>query len=1013
MSSKKENILIQEKFNNEDILKIFSSSDIVRILKIFDKIDLFNDFQQKKLFQNQDFSNVLKKDKSQKTLIFKFNQSNIENKESILNLSNEIMQNCETIPILLNLKNEEQLIKKLKQKIKKNYSTINRINSDFDNKIKQNNQEKDEILTNILFSEKETTKEQKKQEEKHSEEQNRIFIKIEKIQDDIYALFYKKNILWNQDINQNKIFTKQLQENIEKKYQYELNKIEEEKKQKENHLFEQTKNINDLFQKELDQHNKNLVQNQNKYDLNKKKIFNKQKKIFLLRRINYIFFILKDGIIVNENNYRYLVSFMKEIQKHELIYLRNLFLWQKKYIYLKNFNNYRLNLIVLENKLLSSQFKLRNEHNNNILYLQNKLIYNQQLKINLDLEKKLKLLQIDNNYQKNKYEILKESEIDEINYIFDEKQIIFKIKINNLMFQKDLINLKYKKKAREDLIKKQLRLQKIQVNFQYFQKIIHYHEIIKKIKKKLINLKKTQQNQLDIQNILFYKQKQDFLQKNYEKKIQIEQFIKDNIINEKKYFNYLISYIKYMKDKNLQQNYLFQLIKQKYKSIYEIKLKIKKKNFFYEEFTNISKLCRLFLNNIQKKQFDYFIFLQKEIFNLEKYFISKENYLHDNISSFFDNNILFISNLMFKIKSKLNIQKNINLSFLETKIKNYQNFFVLLKERKSLIENKKMKINFSQIKIIQKIYKKQDFFFKKYCSKQQKILFFLQKQNLKGIFKIFFWFRKKKIISNWFYFWKYLELLNHQFSSRYDSLLKQFPYVIKSFQQKNLLFIEKYKHELQDLFDSFIDIIKEIHEINIRHILLEQSKEEKKLKDQIAFYQHLIRKQLRKMKDEMNLIQMNLNDALNEIEYFSQNEKKKIITIKDVKKKDLTSSLNKITHFFLMKEKRKLTKLTILKQNKKQTEKNELFLLNRKQNKIIKDNYVLKKMISKKKRKLYFKIILLILKKIFYSYISKFLYRIKNIKDVFKFKKNYNSNIKKIKQKIEKEISLYKKINIF
>jgi hypothetical protein len=993
--------------------KDFSQNNLLFVLNYLNSLLQKNksfhyNYQEQSIIFEQKISKQTKKLNQQ--IFIKLKDLNVEHRNNLSYIKDKFQDILYTSFINKD-KKESKYIKELIKKIKKNNYAKQRVNTLFEQSIDSLKQKTQTDLDNIIFLE------QKIHAEKQTEKNNFLKKNLEiseqtQIQvGQSYKFFHEQNILINKKIISLKNDLNTNLDNIMKNHKNQLSYINQKEIKKNNIFFEKMQKINDLFQNKLADHNKIFDQEKKTFANNKKNLEKKKELLFYKKKLIMFFFLES----VPKNTEKYFFSLMKEIIKNEIHYYKNLNVWRKKYFWLKFLYNKALNIISLKKKIFVKITDMEIYSQHLILKKEKKLIhhnYFQQINI-LDIE--LKKTDVKKRYEIIKIERQEEYTKNKLEYSFLQKNQDIQKKNNNLEYQRKLLFLKHKTQHKTHLLKKQLKIEKIKITSEYYEKIIQHHKQIQTLKENLEHLHVNQKHKIHFQNMNYKQQQENLLFRMKVQQIKIENIIEKSFINKQNNLKKLISFIVHLNKTNNRQNYLLNIMQDK---LNDYLINNKSKILFdQEEFEKVSLLFEFFIDNIHDKHFDLNYLLQKEIYNFKEMLIQEKIDLIHVILEYYYKNISFIRNLVHNTQFKYNIPNHNFFAFFDKKIKISNNLYSSWKEQlkfwklqKNINSKKKENKILNLLKIQNKILQKKIFYQNKMF---QQLIKINHSNNKKSLFsKMNNKFRTKKFWNYWFLFWNNLKLFVNKSCLEYDNLNKYNNNNILPQQEKNKKnLLLKNKHKISLLTDIFLDIAKDIHFSQIKNINFTTQEEEKIIQKKIEIEQKAINQQLTQMKEKINLIQENLEDTSQEINNNFLQEITKIKEEKNILFRDILYTFQKKSDLIAKKIKLYPIQNKIIIQNQKKKEKNifnsyensrKIFL--QKNNTILKQIHKINKknIIFSKKKILMGKIKLLLLK---------ILWRFKYQKDKLELYKNHKKNKNNCKKYFHKQIYLYKELN--
>ncbi|MFR0367965.1 hypothetical protein [Candidatus Phytoplasma palmae] len=981
--------------------------DIEKNKKFFLENDFFEDIKKKKFFIL--FDNIDKKkqnDPFKKQFIFDLNQLNSEYNNNILNIKKQFNFFLENNKIIFD-KEENLLISKLYKKQKINFFKKKKIFLEFQNNINKIKKEKKENLLKIIILEKKIFSYFNIFRMIIERKNNFLSDKILFVKKQINNDFYNKNIILNKEINNLKIITNELVKKVKDYYQNNLVNIQNNHKKEEEILFSKNKEINNLFQKQLDNHNKIFEEEQISF-LNKKDILKNERKL-LFRKFKIVMFFFIEKVFLK--NYKNFIFFLKKVQKNEFLYLTNLHIWRKKYIFLKFLYNKKLNWIFMKNKLLLNIKEIQIKSNSEMYEQEKEIINNKKIqKINY-FETDLRILEIIRKYKIMFSEFKEEYKKNELNFLNKKNDFQILLKLNNLEYRKNILKYYIDKKEKKILLKTQLQREKVNLITKYFDCIIEQLILIIKLKKKITNSNNIQQKQINNQHELFEQQKQDFFKRTNMTKIKTEYFIKQYFIREKEYSINLISYIKFMKQKDCERKKIFSKIKKQI-DLEFLNCQNCEDSFNLENFEIINNLIKLFFEKVLDQQFDYSLVLQKRISYFQDFIIKQKNQYNNIFCRYFEQNIFLIRNLFNKSKLKFEKKMRQKFNFIENKTKIYEQFYFSLKKKIFFLHKEKIyKKKFNDFKKQKNnIRKKYIFFQNKILKLFNRIIFLKEKKFF--FTKFFLNFYKNKIISYLDSFVKYIDSINF-FEKEYNDFLEYMNKLKNNFDDSQKEIIDQNKQNIFSLYNFFIDILKEINLIQLQNIKDLKKKEEENLKNQILIYKKIIQNNFFEMNNKIKLMNLNFKEALIEKnKVFFQNLHK--LQMEYSKKKIyFILQFNKKMSFFYKISNLKLNQMKAIQRNQNSEERKIFLSFAKIHKKYLQKHQSLLNKIEKIKKKTKFNISKSCLKNKIQWLFFIIWFRLKNFKDKKEIKKSYRNNIKKLKNKIKIQIFFYNIFNYF
>ncbi|WP_432729637.1 hypothetical protein ['Prunus avium' virescence phytoplasma] len=139
-----------------------------------------------------------------------------------------------------------------------------------------------------------------------------------------------------------------------------MNQIQKEQKEEEENFAKTIQKNNIFFQKKLNQHNKILNEIQQNFFQKENNLKEKTKKLIQTNKLK-MFFIPE---FTNNTKNKNFIILLKTNKRNKIENLKNLYLWQLKYIFLKSLSQKNIKIINIEHNL--------REKNNNLKIQQNK-----------------------------------------------------------------------------------------------------------------------------------------------------------------------------------------------------------------------------------------------------------------------------------------------------------------------------------------------------------------------------------------------------------------------------------------------------------------------------------------------------------------------------------------------------------------------------------------------------------------------------------------------------------------
>ncbi|KAB8122056.1 MAG: hypothetical protein BGWL_c0370 [Candidatus Phytoplasma cynodontis] len=998
---------IKKKDNNKN-----NYVEIIKINKQILENNLFEDF-------NKEINNIYQKNKDQKLsnefekkIIKQIKKINIDYNTNIQKIKKKInkIKIKEKKTNIKNINNLQEQKNYIISKHKINYNKINnsiqkkqKIYYEFQQKIEKIKNEYKNYLNRIEKVKEKIIFDKKEQEKEIFEKKEKISKKTNKEKQEINVFFNKKFFDINNKINELKKEHKNNIKNI--KNNYETTKKEIKEKQKEELLKINNNKINIFFENELKEHNKILIEQKKEFIKNNDYLNQKEKKLFIQEKLK-TFFILQP---IQKINYQNFIKFMNEILQNEFFKIKKTFLWRKKYIFFKYFYNHKLNLIYIDKNFLEKKYK--NKINNKILEEEKKkeiLKHDLFKKLNC-LELELRIIETEKKYKIIEINSSEDLEKNELEFILEKKSILENLKLKNLNFQKEiniLINEQEKKNA---LLKMQIEIEKTHLKSDFLKEIIKKQEKIEKLENEIINLKNNQEYQIQKQNMIFEKNKQNFLKRHQLKKIKFQYLIEKYLDEKTKKYDYLNIFAKYINKKKTKEKILFQNIENKLNSF--LYTANNQKNFFsLKEFDLINQSFQFFIDKIKDIQFNHYYLWIEQFYLLNKTKIQTKISLNKNLTEYYEKNIFLLKNLINENKKSDDFIQNKILFTIENKMKKYENFYTIFKKQYSQLINKEKENEIYYQNKIQQLKNTQNKKIIKNNFYQKKIFIYLEiiekiENNEKLYKKILLWFYKKKIFNYWF-------LLCKNIKSFYPKI--DLNYLQQNIQQENKKDnLNEYEDKINFVSNLYENIAEQIHNLKIENIKNKLNKKKINLIKQINILKKMIDIQLNEMKDKIYLLKINLEDAKENNKNYFFEKIKKIKQIQNKEKNSLIHILNIKENIyqktiFLEKNKNKINK------KEKQKEQKKIFHnFNLIQNQYLKNKKKIEKKIKKINKNTSHKIFILSQQKKISFLLSKISHWWKYIKEKKDLKKNTKQNRNKIKKRIKQNIILYKKFYNF
>ncbi|MDC9031854.1 hypothetical protein [Columbia Basin potato purple top phytoplasma] len=1008
MTLLKENIPYSEdnnNLNNSNQIDHSESHLLLEIQKIETFLKKFNfcdNLEKENFFTNFQQNQFQEQETLKKNFLTDINKLNIQHKNNI----SKILEQKKHYQQQKNLNHEDYflLIENIKKEIKKKDLEKKEIYTKF-NIQKEKIEQKYKLNFNHI---NETEKEKKLQKEqltqKFSEDSKIILEKTKILISNIIKDFEQKHIISNDKINQMKKEQKEKIICLNQKYKSYFNQIQKEQNQEKIKCLKKLKYNNILFQKNLNQHNEILTQIKQKFDQKKNTLEKTINKLFAEQKLKNFF--IPNMTIEPEQNQKF-ISLINHNKKNELKYFQNLYLWHKKYIFLKLLYQQQTKNNDIENIFLDKQKNLKIKHNNLLKEKDQEIINNNTIKEIKLLEINFLIFEMNKKYNILNIELEELEEENNLEYLYYQDNNKIDIYLNYLNYQKQILTIQKEKEQKTFLIQNQLRIEIIKLNIQHLENTIQNINQKIDLNKKKIELNKTHNKNNIFKKINFEQQKEYFRKRTSLTQLEIEYEIK-RYFNYNKYFSdNLISFIDYMKVQNkIKENLFNEILKQ-------INKCIEPKQYQTKELKKILDLCPLFINNIKNKQFFYHYVLKEKIKKLKQFRFQQKIDFHNQICQYAKKNIFYIQNIIYKNKLK-NKKKYVEI---ENKIKIYEQMYLSLKKENISLQKEKKRSQ--QEQLIQKIKQIQNYKLKKNYLYQNKISsFFIKIENIpkdKSLLnKIYLKFYKFKITSYFSKWIKNINFLNQILNKEYNTLFRNINTLNTKTSLEAKQILTDNKNKIIWLSEHFLDIIQNINHIDIKNLKQNQQKEKNFLNKQLILNKKIFESQLQNKKKENDLIEENLKDVLaaiqnnfdikfNQMRIKSLNQEKKLI-------QNLNTKTNTI---LLTKNKTIENKKILMKTYYKQEEINILSIKDKIKKKYDNYNSVLlqhkNKIIKKMKQNIYY--LFLFQKKSLWK--TKIMFYFKNFKQKLEIKKTYAQNQKRINYKIKIQLFLYKKFAIF
>lgn len=1008
--------------NNEELFK--SQEILIQIKKIEKWLleqNLFNDknllfslmkthnysfFSQDKII-SKNFSNLktTSEEKIKKLIEIPPFVKNIKDSDSMFLRISETIQE------------EKILIKDINKQIIQSFQNKQKKHLKFENKINLIKQNIDNYLQQNILLEKNIKLEKQKNKENFLFK-NQIFNQmIQKKNEHIRELFYNQNILLNKQIKQLNLRHQNDLKKIENIYEQNLKQIKDTKKKNEQLISQKMTKINNVLQKKLDQHNQILEQEQIKFLQNQKLLKDKTRLFFRQKKLQMFF----SFDFVEPKHKKNFLLLSNDIQKTLILNLTNLHIWRKKYIKIKLIYNLQMNWQLFEEQNLKSKIcDLQIENNFFRITKEQEIINNRQKQQIQYLQEQLKILEINKKYKIMLLEIKEEQQKNKNNFLQLKQQFHIETQLYDLFYNKEKFILEQEQIQKKFLIKKQLKIKKIKLKQELLQNIIEYCQELIRLKQNLIKLKSERQNKIEQQQNIFEYYKQKFIKKTEEIQITIKSHIELCYQKCTLFTDELIKIINYLLQQHHIQKKTIYIFEKKIMDIFISQKAINHLNSFPKSALEaLQNLIQNFMDNVQEKQFYYHFLLQKKIFLLENFILQQNIYLHQIILKYYDQKMTLINNQLHKMKLKYNKNNSQIFLELESKIKKYEKFYTYLQKEAFEMQKENIKQTQQYNQKIQNLKKQQNQMLQKHNNLQFQIfqicsnIVNYQKKSNNYLNKFYLWFWKKKLLSCFSAMIKNFILNGKKLKLKKLYILKQLEKICNnnSSYQQNFLQQQKKKIIIWNL-NNFLLIIEQMHMFEIENISNSYTTMENQLHTEINCVRQKINHQVRQTNYKNNLIEINLNDALEELEKELKQKinYNKINKIQKIQK--LTIQFNLQQEFIQNIQKSLEKQKQILNIKQKQEQNMILFFLKNIFLKYNKNHLILTKQIKEKDKKINFQINYIKFKNRVKNNISQISFFWKLKKEQCKLYYQHFNNVRKCKKNIKDQIFWYQQFYI-
>ncbi|MDO8031074.1 hypothetical protein [Candidatus Phytoplasma australasiaticum] len=936
-------------------------------------------------------------------------QLNIDYHYNVDNLKQQLSKKLENSRIITNNKEislNQEFKKRKQQSILQKCNIITEYNI---NKDKLNDKYK-MAFQKLNLLENELQQQQIEQNNLFTEKYSQFNQKYHKNISDIYDFFHQKIIILNQKIKQLKDILNYSIENMKNFYQNQIQHLQEENFQKNNYFSEEIKNYFNLLQKKIEMHNNIFDQFKSEFNKKYEIILQKRQKIWE-EYLRGFFFITP----MFSNSYSIMKNLMRDFFIYQKMYLMRLYDWRFQYMKFKFIYNCKLNIVEYNRQIFNKINNFKIDNLNLIKNKEQKLIHNNYLQKIDNLEMELTLLKIKKKYGLIQEEIIDEKNKQRLSYENLQKKFILIEKLNDIQYQKDILELQKQNQKRKCLLKMQLQMKKIPLKMKYDHEIFKNFQEIQKLKEQLYNLHYHKEYEINLKNIIYEQKKQNYLYKIEIPKIKIQDIIaKNNFIKQKNLINITL-FNNYLNKQNQTHLKVLQKIKEQL-NIFQ--------SFYFEKINNdftvinlqfIYQLNKIFVNKIIDEHFKYLYILKINLLNLKINRIKQKINLNQVILNFYNQNISFISVLMHKMKLK-NLDKNTNfLVFFEKKMKIYETIGNFFKKKMKYLEYQQNKQQQLKKHITSQLKKQQNCFIQTNNLLQYQIFQLTCKlnsfSNTKFGYRILYSFYLNKIKNKWLSYYNHLELPRSFFVREYDVINSEISHIKKIQSDEDYFLLQEGEYIIDRISKVFFDITQVIRDDSLQDIIIKYQKQEKQIRNEINLYEKQNKSKLKEMKWQIDLIQDNLKDSLADIDKDFIIQKNKIKKKYDDKNKKINYECKNQLDLYQKHLKDQNYHSNLLK-TQQQSERNKILFNHWCQNKeIIESNNQLLNQINRIKiyqkmqiqKILFFQKIRLIFLKILWWY--KF-YKNKQV-----LKTDYKKNLIILKQKmLIKFMRLYKKL---
>ncbi|PQP79873.1 hypothetical protein C6B37_00630, partial [Candidatus Phytoplasma phoenicium] len=775
------------------------------------------------------------------------------------------------LSITESVQEEKILIKDINKQITQSFLNKQKTHLKFENKINLIKKNIDNYLQKNILLEQNIKLEQQKNKESFLLKNQTLTQMIQKKKEHIRELFYNQNILLNKQIKQINLRHQNDLKKIENIYEQNLKQIKDTKKKNEQFISQKMTKINNVLQKKLNQHNQILEQEQIKFLQNQKLLKDKTRLFFQQKKLQMFF----SFDFVEPKHKKNFLLLWNDIQKTVILNLTNLHIWRKKYIKIKLIYNRKIHWQLFEEQNAKSKIcdlQIENNFFRNIK--EQEIINNRQRQQIQHLQEQLKSLEINKKYKIMLLELKEEQQKNKNNFFQLKQQVHIESQLNDLFYNKEKFILEQEQIQKKTLIQKQLKIKKIKLKQELLQNIIVHCQQLIKLKQNLVKSKSERQHKLEQQQNIFEYHKQKFIKKTEEMQIIIKSHIELYYQKFILFTDELIKIINYLIQQHHMQEKMIHIFEKKIMDMFISQNFINHLNFFSESALEALKnLIQNFMDNAQEKQFYYHFLLQKKTFLLEKFIFQQNIYLHHLILKYYDQKMMLINNQLHKMKLKYNKNNSQIFLELENKIKKYEKFYTYLKKEAYEFQKKNIKQKQQYNQKIQNLKKQQNQMLQKHNKLQFKIFQICsnianyQNKPSNYLNKFYLWFWKKKLLSCCSAMINNFILNGKKLKLQKLCVLKQLEKICNnnSAYQQNFLQQQKQKIIIWNL-NNFLVIIEKMHMFEMENISNSYATMESQLHTEIHCVRQKINHQVRQTNYKNNLIEINLNDALEELE---------------------------------------------------------------------------------------------------------------------------------------------------